>query len=540
MSKYYWKGGPYSGSSLDYYSITESYPSSYCWNVASNWFVRVEGNTGNDGSTGSSTGGWHLVPATTPPGGGDLVFFEKFDIGKASAYGATYAFPLTPCLFGGYITDWNEETTPGWIGASSTGGFVSVVIQPEYGERINLGPAQRIGCGYAEYLKIRSDYLDAGGGATSGGGVTFAGVNWPTGIDGFGGLRLNARSIRDFHSQPVMSASGATVSPRFEMYLHHSICSAFVSEASPSRYNFIGGTYTQMFFNDIPHNDPSFMDGIGHGIQSYGDNSTVMGERQNASITDYLYLGDILGGTASTNGSANFKLSTDIERVDIDPVTGTTIYNTGVTPVIFTLSGATLGEVNVYPRTKLQFDPIKPYGGYGPILFEGSSADNTQGTITKLTLHESSTDDPNRTIIDRGYYFWYTGYIHPSLGGSGDNFAGVNNPTILNNVVVNTLNLDGGRVGLIDYMSENDSVEIQNGRIGSESVLDLIPTDPFVTGIKIGSGTSHPRAGAGLMISPVGGQIKLPLQMRFVADYKTGKGPTFEVGLPGIGPSRPR
>ena len=532
MAKYYWRGGSFSGSPI--YDFDEAFPESYCWNIASNWYVRVEGPTGPSGGEDSTTG-WHLERATTPPGGGDLVFFENFNEEKANSYGVS-SFPMTPCLFGGYITDWEQGETLGWINASSTGGFVSVVIQPEYGVTStngspSVGPTSRIGSSQGdERNNILNDYWRDP--------TIFVGINWPQGVSGFGGLRLNASSIRDFHRQ-VGSDPG--IASFCRITLDQTICSAFVSEASPTTYHFHGGTYTQMFFNDIPPDNSTYQLGGGHSIKTFDDDVPFMGEKNHTSILNYLYLGSVFGGKTSGNGSygnARFILSSDVQRVDIDPLVLTTIGNTGITAVRFSLLGATLDQVNLYPRARSGFNPTEPFGGYDPVLFAGTIG--SQGTINTLTLHESSRDDPDRTIIDRLFYWPYYDFTHPTLGSTGDFFSGANNPTMLNNVTVNTLNLDGGRVSLYREMSEEDSVEIQTGRIGSESILDLIPDDPFVTGIKIGTGTSHPRTGAGLMISPVGGQIKLPLQMRFVADYKTGKGPTFEIVLPGIGPSRPR
>lgn len=530
MAKFYWKGGPYAGSSGEYYSPTETYPSSYCWNYAPNWLVRVEGNTGDPGGSGDySTGGYHFVQATTAPGGNDIVVFEKYTQSQALHHGWTYAFPLTPCLFGGYMHDTYNDIDLGWVNASNTGGYVSVVVNEDYGDITQKYPAGRIGAYFSESYNIANDYLDAGG-ASGGFNITFAGVVWPSGIEGFGGLKLKCSSFRDYHNDGSLWT-----------LLYNTTAHSFVSQSYNSKYYFNGGNYTQMFFNKF-EGEPADGTGVrGHSIRT--DNSSygyMDGSSAAFPTVNYLYVGDVFGEPHSIyTYFSSIRLSGTCDTIDWNAGRLSTYNEQDIS--FYYLDVPRINTINCYPQSLEVFDSTIPSNGYGWLslnVLAGASG-GTRPSVGTLNLLSRSED---YQIIDKTDY----SYLIPYGGESGDSFAGANNLVrIGKDLTIETLNLDGGQLSMSPgTANETDSLVINGGRIGRNAILDLTPGpngDPFFKNIKVGDGgvsCDTPSEGIGLRVSPEGGEIRLPLDMRFVAGYPDGKtGATFEVGsssTPGI------
>lgn len=131
---FYWRGS------------TAANINSFNWDIVANWRVQVSGSTGA-----------RLIPATRLPIGGDSVFFGGSYQTGVYTIGASAAFIMSPCLFGGVSTAngwWSGATAGGTtfekfgpvyvrVGAaypfSKIGGKVDLQILNEYSRNIQIG-----------------------------------------------------------------------------------------------------------------------------------------------------------------------------------------------------------------------------------------------------------------------------------------------------------------------------------------------------------------------------------------------------------------
>jgi hypothetical protein len=562
MATYYWQGGDNHSLTTEY-AENEAYPQDFCWNIASNWLV-LSRLVASDGPYIQ-----RLLPATTPPGGGDTVIFKRFSSSEAAEYGVSHAFPRAKCGFGGY---WGAG---GWINAGNTLGQVRITVHPNYGygdiwksgtsEQTEdgvppltcgspwfaEGPSSSIGfdndaaviLDVSSSTNLRQDYIANPSGFCPG-------VNFPAGLTGFhNGIRVNARGFYVFNDSREYGSgiplSGIQWGGRCRINLVDSICESLVAKTENTKIKIMGGTYDQCII-DEPTNKRAI-----NGLQFLTMKNTDTSDDIDGELpkfTEYFYVGNFtgtgnaLGGAcvaAADKGRHNgFVYMNNHDSVSLTKLTVNTPYSAReyVGPakddyesgIRFSTSA---DEVEIYPQRKEEFSWVSPSGidnsvnypyfGHTGVIFK-SLIDYDGCTIGTMNLYSNSNDSDNTRNI-------YT------IGGEDVIAQQVNNIIGMNNLVffdtpatINTLNLDGGRFVVGSQLNDTHELGrnvqgdliINKGRIQEDCVLDAtLPWNSHYKRFKVGAGTTHPSQGEGITILPEGGQIKLPSEQLFVSDY---------------------
>ena len=218
------------------------------------------------------------------------------------------------------------------------------------------------------------------------------------------------------------------------------------------------------------------------------------------------------------------------------------------------------------------------YGNHRPITFGlgGISGDtNTQlYSITNLFLREDPDGNTYRAVINANESFFSFDPINsPSEGRTyeGYDVVGSNNLFLIDGLgetggfTCENLQLEAGKVALGDYLiymdgrgdlgessthrafgdesyrtslTDTNRVTFNKGSIYTKSSLDLgVRGDGSnFKNAKVGPGVSHPTEAQGLKVITEGGFVRLPSDIRFVADYEAA-----DQGATGtIDPNKPR
>jgi len=490
MATYYWAGRPkqfLDGKNLNIPGVSGS-PEDILkvnWNDNENWFVKVPGTSAGVSGSSDRDGEFYFVTPDTAPGGGDKVIFERFVYEDKQ-------YPRSPCLIGGY---WGDS---GWVNASNTGEKLqSLFIDSSYGDTVrndystpwyelNADASYRIGVDESERNQLINN--------PNGWGYEYEGAT-------MSGLRLNVKTITNHsHNALKLGLIGSDV----DVFNHF---------ATQTFNRFHGATLNQCNVNSIQPDGPTGEYDAGFILED-----DYLDPTWKANITGFLLVGR-MGNTASRS---RLRVVSEVEVPAI-------YINCPVRP-IFTSFDVNADIVQVYPESRTLFNEL----GYTSVCF----GDKLTGKVIK-NLSIVNGSNPDNVIF--------------KPMGTGDidlDTTGVNNLVSFDNpITISNLNLEAGRLHLgklynvrkwnrfegYHYcaLSENEQVFIKDGELGDATVLDLRhPTDDTYKGVKIGAGVSHPSEDFGLQVLSEGGLIRLPRDIKFVADYPEGKtGPTYDVNL---------
>ena len=514
MATYYWAGqnvGQYPGKNVNVSVLgSDAERRKVSWNNPANWLVQYSGQTT---AAGGSFEIWPPVDVTWfegasyAPGDGDRVVFDSF------TYAGTQ-YPLSPCLFGGY---WGDE---GWLNAApgaTTGRVNSILITENWGAGASqewplsgAGPIYELSSSY----RIGADETERTSVINDGGGYDYTGAT-------MSGLRLRCAG---FNNQARNGAS--------RLSLVDSDITAYFSTASKSCQTFAGGTVNQCYIDS----GAGLSGGLYQTIYTHIDDVHQLSEQTKANVTGYLYVGRLMSGQlpSGVDGSqyGRFVQQSDftIPNVTID---------TPHRPFVMTLD-ANATTVSVHPETRRGF-------GHGPSIGYQSlilGRWNSDLTITNLKLVQPLQGDQIRSVYSSEGVDQFAGYpILNTLETVGaNNIVGVNKPITIENLVLEAgrfvlgsrfaYGTNGGGYVQCD-LSANDRVQIDGGVLGSRAFLDLThPSDATYKGVKIGAGVSHPSEDIGMQIVSEAALVRLPRDIKYVADYPSGEtGPTFDVAV---------
>ena len=576
MSIYFWKGNyDQDGSTFQagsLYNISTQVAGNTArekavlWNEPSNWLIRREGSTfgsfGGSGSgySGASTGDFHLELASTAPGGGDSVFFQRI----ANTNGITYSIPLSACLVGGY---WNENssvtgsTATGWIGAGNTSSRLSrLVIHPNYGHNIGVfgginsyqdysdDPAGIIGTRLWDRSYLASSYYRQLAKGTSSTDKYWGGVWVGQGeANAISGLRIYATSVNSKPSLPLMYT-----------LVHSDVISGNYA-GRYERDRLIGGTFEQLSYSTELAPVSAF--GVGADKWAFIEPDGYAGGlgwagQTSPNVTDFINVQGEWSHKVSNN--AKFYYASRF-------TTPTAIVNCEIRPAEKFDWQGDFTNFYVYParRTMNEYgsNVLDGKGHWPVVLGRGSCGGigvDSGLTMTIGTLHikDGFTADqlsfPNVDFTDTTQ--------NPDLVFDGDDMIGANNIVSIDvldrNFQIDNLNLEAGRLmigkwliqgssalspfigyphiggggtydaqGVTGYkcvIGEDDKILIKAGKIYNGGILDARHHDPEVAykGFKVGNASDHPRDGAGIAVKSEGAKFVFSDESRFVVDFK--------------------
>ena len=517
MATYYWKGNTQYGTTGpgQLTGLHRDNPEggfNQHWNIPGNWLVRVPGST--FGSSGGSSGDFHLAPTTYVPGGGDVAVFTRL---SAGAFGLTEDIPLSNCTVGGHYG------TSGWANAASgktSGRLHMLKVEANWGH--NEGPANfghelfnivgsKIGSN--PYDQLEAMAMDTNYYGTSG-GVSFGTLAAGQGQD-VDGLRIYASKIDNISFKPD-SMRLVNSSDVFNLTLR----------GRGHRFETQDTTFGDVIIDNQTVNVSTAFVRLGldgsRGVTLTGD--VLVGNMFSRSNA----------GDAYNLGQSAFYLNAHgtVNRIDIDVPRR---------PEIMTIA-ANVGTLNVYPESIQNFE-----GKFNGVLLT-HGADGGTLSINTLNMKQNapSFNGVSREIISRDDYG--TVYYQDSVVGM-NNIVGIDEMSLISsvpdeafaNLEVTNLNLEGGRfvIGKVSNYgftgagaqgdrfatisdASNGEIVIKGGFIANDCVIDLIhPSESGFKGVKIGAGITHPVNGAGIQSLGTNGLILTPSGMRIVADYET-------------------
>lgn len=544
MANYFWKGQSLDDLTIDYYDQPGPYGTDrgeparglplnsiptraerrkVNWNNPANWYIAYQGFnplTGSGGSIGEQLQGiWYLLPAETAPGGGDTVYFERYDWDGES-------WPQSPCLMGGY---WGDA---GWLNASNTGGKADVIVNPNFGLdnyyfddfEEYFGSTTRIGLDYSERVLLRggADYTDdAAGYAYAGATCTGLSLN-------LNNLTVKANQILKLRLvRPDINAcylygkntktiiAGGTLG---DVYLD---AKYYNNERGTDPNELVAGTFSMSNDEFIDPDDVSLSHVTGNAIWRNFKNTTDYTEYDQYDWLTNQYRGNpMIAGSVLLSNSKIQNVVVDMPYRDNQihfhaDIENFYSYPELVRPIGDSLSGGGSSVVDSYNAVRL--------GGY-----RLNTINITNLNIRSSTERLSITKD----TVPAGY---------PDPPENDDSYwLGVNNMVGVDiDCTISNLNVDSGKFLLgTRNISRNynligceldpgENVRIVDGRIAKNGIMDLRhPTDATYKGVHIGAGVSP--EGPGVKVYNEEGLILPPRQSRIKIDYEE-TGPTLDI-----------
>lgn len=530
MATFFWKGqpldaqigwspiGPYGGRDEEARGMPVQLLNSasddrkrVSWNNPDNWYVGYQGLNPFTGVGGSADeqflGDWYLVPATTAPGGGDTVYFERYDWAGVS-------WPQSPCLYGGH---WG---TDGWLNASNTGGKASVIVNPNFGldntwlryfeeyygstTRVGVKPDER------SFLVNNAQYPF---------GYLYAGATMT-------GLKLNLDSLTIKANQ------------RFDMHLVQSNIDAVYAIGRILRLSFEGGTLGDVIVDGRYYNNDrglenlktiaaisirpdSYYDSIDR-TDTYVTGNVIVENIQ--SDLEYSEFDQEQGGVVDNPcyGGLSLNSFSTIKNV---------VVNTPVRPLQLHFYGNIQNFYSYPEKVRTLGDNLSRGFGvpepYNSIRI--SAWEQDYNTVTVKNLYIRSTPQRTSLTLDDVRTLGYPVRDDPYFYVGVNNMVGVDSDCTIENILVDsgkfvlgTRRIDGNPSTdlIVSQLKSDDNVVILNGRIGSNGIMDLNnPDDSTFKGVVLGTGDWG--EGTGIEILNSNAVFLPPRQSRIKLDFES-------------------
>ena len=339
-----------------------------------------------------------------------------------------------------------------------------------------------------------------------------------------------------------------------------------------------GGTYEQVVsgVRDLPFNfvnPASLNDANANKSALYLElikDSGYLSTNKDITVTDTISLGDFTRQNYEPFAN-DYNGRPYVSRLTLGPkgLIPNVIFNCEYRPGRTKVSG-TYTNFYVYPQRNeftrgllnlgSEVNADRAERNHRPITFgrAGLSAEtDTRYSITNLYLREDPDGNTYRSVINANESYYSNDILNsPSEGRTyeGYNVVGANNLFCIEGLgesggfTCENLQLEAGRVALGDYfvyidgrgdlgeypssrafgdesyqtdLTDLNRVTINKGSIYTKASLDLgVRGESNFKNAKVGPGVSHPTEAQGLKVITEGGFVRLPSDIRFVADYE--------------------